>query len=279
LSTIILNGKEVSDKIKLLIFTELENLKLRKPKLVSVIIGNDPDADVYVRNKSRACEKLGILYEKYNFDENIKETDLIKAIDSLNNNPEIDGIIIEMPLPKNIDANKLTSLIEPSKDVDCMNPINLGKLLIGNPVFIPSTVLSIMTILEAYKIDLEGKNVVVIGRSNIVGKPVILTLLSKNATVTACHSKTRNLKDISKQADILIVAIGKPQEIDSNYVKEGAVVIDVGVNSIGDTIVGDVDFDNVKNIASYITPVPGGIGILTTTMLLSNTLKAYKLHI
>ena len=279
MSAIILNGRETSDRIKEQLKIEIENKSTRKPKLVSIIIGNNPDADVYVRNKSRACEKIGILFEKHNFTENITENEILNVIKNLNIDPEIDGIIIEMPLPKHINTNILTSAIDPSKDVDCMNPINLGKLFIGTPVFIPSTVLSIMTILDAYNIELEGKNAVIIGRSNIVGKPAILLLLSKNATVTTCHSKTKNIKEITKQADILIAAIGKPKFVNSSFVKDGAVVVDVGVNSIGDSIVGDVDFDDVKETASYLTPVPGGIGVLTTTMLLSNTLKAFNLHI
>jgi len=279
LSAIILDGRETSNRIKEQLKIEIERKSIRKPKLVSIIVGNNPDADVYVRNKSRACEKLGILFEKCTFPENITEKEIVNVISSLNENSEIDGIIIEMPLPKHINANLLASTVDLSKDVDCMNPSNLGKLFIGNPIFIPSTVLSIMTILDSYSIELEGKYAVIIGRSNIVGKPAILQLLSKNATVTSCHSKTKNIREITKQADILIAAIGKPRFVDSTYIKSGAIVIDVGVNSIGDTIVGDVNFEDVKETAAYLTPVPGGIGLLTTTMLLSNTIKAFNLHI
>ena len=279
MSAIILDGRETSNRIKEQLKIEIERKSIRKPKLVSIIVGNNPDADVYVRNKARSCEKLGILFEKYNFPENTTEKEVINVVKNLNVDSDIDGIIIEMPLPKHINANLLASAVDPSKDVDCMNPTNLGRLFIGEPIFIPSTVLSIMTLLDSYSIELEGKYAVIIGRSNIVGKPAILQLLSKNATVTTCHSKTKNIREITKQADILIAAIGKPKFVDSTYIKSGAIVIDVGVNSIGETIVGDVDFEDVKETASYLTPVPGGIGVLTTTMLLSNTIKAFNLHI
>ncbi len=241
------------------------------------MVGDDSASKVYVRNKSKACEKVGVEYEEFLLDSNITEKELFDLIDKLNKDKTINGILLQSPIPKHLDQNKAFSKIIPEKDVDGFNPINVGNLCIGNDGFISCTPFGIMKIFEYYDIELEGKNAVVLGRSNIVGKPMMQCLLSKNATVTVCHSKTKNLKEITKNADILISAIGKPNFVKEDMVKDGAIVIDVGISRLEDgSLCGDVDFNNVCNKVAGITPVPGGVGPMTIAMLLYNLVKATK---
>ncbi len=278
--TQIIDGKELSKKIKLQLKIEVEELKKEGiiPKLAVIMVGDDPASKVYVRNKSRACRKVGIEFEEYLFDANIEEKELFSIIEKLNKDNSVTGILLQAPIPKNLNINKAFELISPTKDVDGFNPINIGKLTIGEDSFISCTPYGIIKMFEDYKIETEGKHVVILGRSNIVGKPLIQCMLNLNSTVTVCHSRTSNIEEITKTADILISAIGKPRFVTSNMVKEGVVVIDVGINRLDDgLLVGDVDFENVFNKASYITPVPGGVGPMTIAMLLTNIVKAAKL--
>ena len=230
---------------------------------------------VYVRNKSRACKEIGIDYEEYMLKSDITQEDLISLIQRLNQDKTVNGILLQSPIPHNLDINEAFKEISEQKDVDGFNPINVGKLILNQDTFVSCTPYGIMKIFEEYNIDLAGKNVVILGRSNIVGKPLMACCLNKHATVTICHSKTNNLEEKSKNADILISAIGKANFVKENMVKDGAVVIDVGINrDENNKIVGDVDFENVKNKASYITPVPGGVGPMTIAMLMNNVIKA-----
>ena len=241
------------------------------------MVGNDSASKVYVRNKSKACEEVGIEYEEFLLDENITNDELLNLIHTLNERKDINGILLQSPIPKHLDINKAFNEIIYTKDVDGFNPINVGKLAIGEDCFISCTPYGVVKMLEEYNIETEGKNVVIIGRSNIVGKPLIQCMLRKNATVTVCHSKTQNIKDITKNADILIAALGKSKFVTADMVKDGAVIIDVGINRGEDgKLVGDVDFENVKEKASYITPVPGGVGPMTIAMLMNNVVKAAK---
>ena len=275
----ILDGKKVSAKVREDLKLEVDNLKKEgiKPKLAVIMVGNDPASKVYVRNKNKACEEIGIEYEEFLLDEKTTMEELLNVIDNLNKNQNIDGILLQSPIPKHLDINKAFRAILPEKDVDGFHPINAGKLSIGEKCFVPCTPHGVVKIMEEYNIETEGKNVVIVGRSNIVGKPLIQCMLQKNATVTVCHSKTRNLEEFTKKADILIVAIGKQKFITENMVKEGAVVIDIGINRNEEgKLVGDVDFDNVSKKASYITPVPGGVGPMTVAMLMENVVEAAK---
>lgn len=275
----ILDGKKVSAKVREDLKLEVDNLKKEgiKPKLAVIMVGNDPASKVYVRNKNKACEEIGIEYEEFLLDEKTTMEELLNVIDNLNKNQNIDGILLQSPIPKHLDINKAFRAILPEKDVDGFHPINAGKLSIGEKCFVPCTPHGVVKIMEEYNIETEGKNVVIVGRSNIVGKPLIQCMLQKNATVTVCHSKTRNLEEFTKKADILIVAIGKQKFITENMVKEGVVVIDIGINRNEEgKLVGDVDFDNVSKKASYITPVPGGVGPMTVAMLMENVVEAAK---
>ena len=276
----ILDGKLVSNKIREDLNLEVDELKKKgiTPKLAVIMVGDNPASKVYVRNKSKACEKVGVEFEEFLLDENTQESELFELIDKLNNDKSVNGILLQSPVPRQIDQNKAFRRISEIKDVDGFNPYNVGNLSIGNDCFISCTPFGVMKILEHYNIEIEGKNAVVIGRSNIVGKPMAQCLLSKNATVTICHSKTKNLKEITKNADILVAAIGKPKFITKDFVKEGAVVIDVGINRREDSnkICGDVDFNDVIEKVSKITPVPGGVGPMTISMLLYNLVKATK---
>ena len=277
----ILNGKLVAKEIKSSLKIEVDSLKEKVicPKLAVVMIGNNPASKVYVKNKSKACDKVGVEFEEFLLDENISEEELFELIDKLNSDKNINGILLQSPIPKHLDQNKAFRRISPEKDVDGFNPINVGDLSIGNDCFISCTPFGVMKILEYYNIDLEGKNAVVLGRSNIVGKPMVQCLLSKNATVTVCHSRTKNIKEITKNADILIAAIGKPKFVTADMVKDGAVIIDVGINRLENgKICGDVDFENVMPLVSKITPVPGGVGPMTIAMLMYNLVKATKLQ-
>ena len=275
----ILDGKKISAKVREDLKLEVDNLKKEgiKPKLAVIMVGNDLASKVYVRNKNKACEEIGIEYEEFLLDEETTMEELLNVIDNLNKNQNIDGILLQSPIPKHLDINKAFRAILPEKDVDGFHPINAGKLSIGEKCFVPCTPHGVVKIIEEYNIETEGKNVVIVGRSNIVGKPLIQCMLQKNATVTVCHSKTRNLEEFTKKADILIVAIGKQKFITENMVKEGVVVIDIGINRNEEgKLVGDVDFDNVSKKASYITPVPGGVGPMTVAMLMENVVEAAK---
>ena len=278
----LLDGKALAGKIRAQLKEEVESLYTNlqsKPKLAVILVGEDPASKVYVKNKSKACSEVGIEFEEFNLKENTSMEELLNLIDNLNNRKEINGILLQVPLPKHLDENKAFEKILPQKDVDGFNPINMGRLMIGTDCFIPCTPYGIMKLLEEYKVNIESANVVVVGRSNIVGKPLAQTLLNKSATVTICHSKTKNLADITKSADILISAVGKANVITKDMVKENAVVIDVGINRNDEgKLVGDVDFYEVGKIASYITPVPGGVGPMTIAMLMSNCIKAWKIQ-
>ncbi len=276
----ILDGKEVSKKVRLELKEEVERIKKEKnitPKLAVIMVGNNPSSQIYIRNKSKACEEIGIEFEEYLLDETTTQEELLNLIDRLNQNKQINGILLQSPIPMGLDINEAFRRISPEKDVDGFNPENVGKLVLGQNGFISCTPFGIIRILQDYNIEIEGKNAVIIGRSNIVGKPMSQCLLNKNATVTICHSKTKDLEEITKKADIVVVAIGKKEFLKDNMVKEGAVVVDVGINRDDDgTIKGDVDFENVSKKASYITPVPGGVGPMTIAMLMTNVVKATK---
>lgn len=277
----LLNGKEVAKKIKEDLKVEVDELKEKgiNPKLAVIMVGNNEASKVYVKNKSKACNTIGVEFEEFLLEENISEKELFDLIDRLNDDNSINGILLQAPIPKHLDQNKAFRRIKPEKDVDGFNPINVGDLSIGNDCFISCTPYGVMKILEYYNIDLEGKNAVVLGRSNIVGKPMVQCLLSKNATVTICHSRTQNIKEITKNADILIAAIGKAKFVTEEMVKDGAIVIDVGINRLENgKICGDVDFTAVESKVKAITPVPGGVGPMTIAMLMSNLVKATKLQ-
>ena len=275
---IILDGKALAQKIRSDLKGKVELLKEKniQPKLAVIMVGNDSSSKIYVRNKSKACEEIGIAYEEFLLDEDIEMEELLDLINELNNRKDINGILLQSPIPQHLDINEAIKAISPKKDVDGFHPVNIGKLVLNQDGFISCTPYGIIRLLEEYDIEFEGKRAVVIGRSNIVGKPMMLSLLNKNATVTICHSKTKNLSEITKEADILICAIGKPKYIKENFVKNGAVVVDVGINRDPQTgkISGDVDFDTVSEKASYITPVPGGVGPMTIAMLMENLVKS-----
>ena len=276
---VIIDGKELAKKIRTKLKIECKELKEKNinSKLAVIMVGEDPASKVYVRNKSRACEEVGIEYEEYLLDANITQKELIELIKKLNNDKTVNGILLQSPIPSKLDINEAFRTIAPEKDVDGFNPVNVGKLVLGQDTFVSCTPYGIIKMFEEYNIDLTGKNVVILGRSNIVGKPLIHCCLNKNATVTTCHSKTQNIKEIASKADILISAIGKANFVTADMVKENAVVIDVGINRLDDgKITGDIDFENVKEKASYITPVPGGVGPMTIAMLMNNVIKATK---
>lgn len=276
---IIIDGKELAKKIRANLKIECKELKNKQinPKLAVIMVGDDLASKVYVRNKSKACEDVGIEYKEYLLSSNTKQKELIELIEKLNQDKTINGILLQSPIPANLDINEAFRTISPQKDVDGFNPVNVGKLVLNQDTFVSCTPYGIMKMFEKYNIDLTGKNVVILGRSNIVGKPLMHCCLNKNATVTVCHSKTQNLAQKAKEADILISAIGKAQFVTADMVKENAVVIDVGINRLENgKITGDVDFENVKEKASYITPVPGGVGPMTIAMLMNNVIKATK---
>ena len=277
---VIIDGKLVSQTIRGHIKEEVAAFKEKKgitPGLAVVLVGNDPASAVYVRNKHKACLDAGIESYVITMPENTEESELIAKIDELNADEKVNGILVQLPLPKHICEDNIINRISPEKDVDAFHPANVGKILIGNYDFLPCTPAGIMDLLAYYNIDIEGKECVVLGRSNIVGKPMALLLLGKNGTVTICHSRTKELANITKRADILVVAIGKPEFVTADMVKPGAVVIDVGINRLDSgKLVGDVKFDEVSELASAITPVPGGVGPMTITTLLKNTLTAAR---
>lgn len=273
----IIDGKLVSEKIKNLISEKIKNKNI-SPSLTVIQVGDNPASSVYVKNKNLVAKSLGIKSNTINLSSDIKESDLLDIIDSLNKDESIDGILVQLPLPEHIDENLILESISPDKDVDGFHPLNVGKLNIGKDEMVPATPAGIIELLKYYNVNIEGKHAVIIGRSNIVGKPMAHLLLKNNATVTIAHSKTKNLKDLTKLADILIVAIGKPNFIKKDDIKENAVVIDVGINRINNKLVGDVDFNDVKDKASFITPVPGGVGPMTIAMLMKQTYNAYLNH-
>lgn len=277
----IIDGKLLSFKIKETLKKEVETLKTQdiKPCLAVIVVGENKASLKYVAFKEKACQELGIESMVFKLSENTEEIYLNRLIEELNNDLAIHGILVQLPLPKHLNQNMIIEKINPLKDVDGFTPYCLGRLLIDNPLFVPCTPKGIMRMLDEYKIDLKGKKAVVIGRSIIVGKPLSLLLLKRNATVTICHSKTENLAEITKKADILCVAIGKPKFVTSDMVKEEAVIIDIGINvTESGKVTGDVDFEEVQRKASYITPVPGGVGPMTIAMLMENTIYAAKLQ-
>ena len=277
---IIISGKDTSAAIRAELRNEVSELKEKHcltPGLAVVIVGSDPASKIYVRNKHRACEEVGMLSEVYEMPEDTTEEQLLALIDKLNADSAIHGILVQLPLPKHLDEKKVIYRIDPKKDVDVFHPYNVGLLSIGNYTLSPCTPAGCMELLKRYNIEVSGKECVVLGRSNIVGKPISMLLLQANGTVTTCHSRTKDLKDVCKRADILVAAIGKPKFVGPDMVKEGACVIDVGINRLPDgKICGDVDYDSVLDKVSAITPVPGGVGPMTITMLLKNTLLAAK---
>jgi methylenetetrahydrofolate dehydrogenase (NADP+)/methenyltetrahydrofolate cyclohydrolase len=285
----LIKGAEVSKQIREEITKEIAELKEKQgvtPGLATILVGEDPGSKVYVGQKEKACNNLGIYSARTDLSAETSEAELLELVTQLNGDPKIHGILVQLPLPKHIDATRVIYSIEPDKDVDCFHPVNVGKLMIGTGHFLPCTPHGIMELLRRYDIATEGKHVVVVGRSNIVGKPIANLMLQPppggNATVTLCHTGTKDLATYTKTADILIVAVGKPKMITGDMVREGVVVIDVGVNRIGKTaegkaiLAGDVDFDSVEPKASAITPVPGGVGPMTITMLMKNTVVAAK---
>lgn len=277
----IIDGKKIAAETRAEIAAAVVEQKAAgvTPGLAVIIVGENPASQVYVRNKHKACGEVGMYSEVIEMPGDTTEETLLAKIAELNEDTKIDGILVQLPLPKHIDEEKVINAIRPDKDVDAFHPVNTGKIMIGNPDFLPCTPAGVMVMLKKTGIDITGKNCVVVGRSNIVGKPMAMLLLGANGTVTVCHSKTKDLAAVTREADILVVAIGRADFITGDMVKEGAVVIDVGMNRRADgKLTGDVDFASAAERASYITPVPGGVGPMTITMLLQNTLTASKLH-
>ncbi len=288
----LMDGKLVSEKIKAEIKIESSRLidSGIDPHLSAILVGDDPASQTYVRNKEKACHEVGIISSIYRQSASITEKELLAMIDFINNDPEVHGLIVQLPLPSHIDPNKVIQAINPAKDVDGFHPVNVGRMVQGIPSYLPATPLGIMKLLEYYKVETEGKNCVILGRSNIVGTPLSILMSRKaypgNSTVTICHSKTQNLQKIAGEADILISAIGRPAFVTADMVKQDAVVIDVGIHRVpsdktesGFRLIGDVKFDEVSKKASLITPVPGGVGLMTVVGLLLNTIRAAKKEI
>ena len=278
MSAMVIDGKVISAKVREEIKEEVMKMT-DKPGLAVVIVGEDPASKVYVRNKEKGCEEVGFYSEVHALPERTTEEELLSLINKLNVRSEIDGILVQLPLPGHLNEKKVINSINPEKDVDAFHPVNTGKIMIGDYDFLPCTPAGVMRLLEESNIDVSGKNCVVVGRSNIVGKPQAMLLLRKNGTVTICHSKTKDLKAECRRADILVVAMGKARFITSDYIKPGAAVIDVGMDrDENGKLCGDVDFNGVKEVAGAITPVPGGVGPMTIAMLLTNSLNAAKKH-
>lgn len=276
----IIDGKMTSAKVKeevrqaVLKITESGK---RPPCLAVVLVGEDPASQIYVRNKIKDCEETGITSKPCVLPESTTQKELLDLIENLNGDNSVDGILVQMPLPKHIDERVVIEAISPKKDVDAFHPVNVGKIMTGNFIFAPCTPSGVMRLLDEYSIDVSGKNCVVIGRSNIVGKPMAMLLMQRNATVTICHSKTKSLAEHTKNADVLVVATGRAGLVDGSMIKEGAVIVDVGMNRLDGKLVGDCDYASCAEKASYITPVPGGVGPMTRAILLCNTLKAYDM--
>ncbi len=277
----IISGKEVSAQVRAGVKAECETLKAKGVSvgLAVIIVGNDSASRVYVNNKKKACADVGFVSEEYALPEETTQEELLALVEKLNNDPKINGILCQLPLPKHLDEKAVINAISPLKDVDAFHPSNVGRIMIGDYHFLPCTPAGVMELIHSANIDVNGKNCVVIGRSNIVGKPMAMLLLHENGTVTICHSRTQNLREICAEADILVAAVGRPKFVKADMVKEGAVVIDVGMDrDENGKLCGDVDFDEVAPKASYITPVPGGVGPMTIAMLMKNTLMAAKIQ-
>ncbi len=271
----IMNGKELSLKIKENLKKEVEKLD-PKPSLVVIQVGEDPASSIYVNSKAKLAREIGYEFEHAKFDENVSEEELIQKIEYINSSDSINGVIVQLPIPKHLDANKIINKINPTKDIDGLTELNAGKLLTSKASLVSCTPKGIITLLKEYNVPFEGKHVVIVGRSNLVGKPLIGLCLNENATVTVCHSKTKDLAKVTKKADILIVAVGKAKLITADYVRKGAVVVDVGINRVDGKLYGDVDFESVSKKAKLITPVPGGVGPMTTISLMENVLVSYN---
>lgn len=272
-----IDGKALSDQIKDQLALEVKALIEQgvTPGLTVVLVGDDPASKVYVRNKAASCEKIGIRSEVILLPEQTSQQELLSILDRLNRDSQVHGILVQLPLPKHISEEKVLLAIDPAKDVDGFHPVNVGNMVIGGDSYLPCTPAGCIELIKQTGIDIAGKHAVIIGRSNIVGKPVAMLLLRENATVTICHSKTANIEEVTKQADILIAAVGRANMVKSSWVKPGAIVIDVGINRLETgKLAGDVDFEDVKQVAGYITPVPGGVGPMTITLLLKNTLRS-----
>ena len=278
----LINGKEIAAQVKAEVAKDAEQLAEKfgaTPGLAVVIVGDDPASKIYVRNKKKACEEVGFYSEEIALHEKTSQKELLDLIDTLNKRVDIDGILVQLPLPKHLNEKTIIGAISPKKDVDAFSPFNVGRVMIGEYRFLPCTPAGVMELIKSTGVEIEGKNCVVIGRSNIVGKPMAMMLLHENGTVTVCHSKTQNLAEVTSKADILVSAVGKANFVTADMVKEGAVVIDVGMNHDDEgKLCGDVKFDEVEPKAGYITPVPGGVGPMTIAMLMKNTLTAAKLN-
>ena len=274
----IIDGKVISGTVKDRVATEVADLKQKgiTTGLAVIIVGEDPASKVYVANKKKACEALGIISEEYALPESTTQQELLALIDTLNKKESINGILCQLPLPKHLNEDEVINAILPEKDVDAFHPQNVGKIMLGDYDFVPCTPAGVMEMLNYEGIDITGKNCVIIGRSNIVGKPMGMLLLHKNGTITICHSRTKDLASVCKKADILVAAVGRPNFVTADMVKDGAVVIDVGINRVDGKLVGDVDFNAVKDKCAAITPVPGGVGPMTIAMLMQNTVTASK---
>ena len=276
---VIIDGKKLAQEIRADLKIKCKELKEKgiNPKLAVIMVGDNKASQVYVRNKSKACNEVGVEFEEFLLDANIEQKELIELIEKLNQDDSIHGILLQSPIPEHLDINEAFRAISPEKDVDGFHPVNVGKLCLNQDTFVSCTPFGIMKMFDAYNIDLTGKNVTILGRSNIVGKPLIQCCLNKNATVTVCHSKTKDLKQHTQNADVVIAAIGKSKFVTADMIKKGAIIIDVGINRSEDgKLTGDVDFENVSEKASYITPVPGGVGPMTIAMLMNNVIKSSK---
>ncbi len=275
----LIKGKEVAQKIREEVSSEIEELQKKTgkvPGLAVVIMGEDPASQTYVNNKEKTSKKLGFHSEVHRLPESTTQEELLQLVDRLNNDDNINGLLVQLPLPDHIEDEAVIHAISPEKDVDGFHPVNVGNMMIGEKCYIPCTPHGVIKMIEHVGYDLKGKNAVVIGRSNIVGKPVSLLLLDRHATVTITHSRTQDLPGVCKQADVLVVAAGKPEMVKGDWIKPGAVVIDVGIHRIDDKLKGDVEFESAEKVAGYISPVPGGVGPMTITMLMHNTLQSFK---
>jgi methylenetetrahydrofolate dehydrogenase (NADP+)/methenyltetrahydrofolate cyclohydrolase len=276
---VLIDGKKISGEIRNRLAEEIQKLKKKTgktPGLATVLVGDDPASAVYVRNKNKICGELGFQSFEQKLSADTSEEKLLQLVEELNSNKDVHGILVQLPLPDQIDSEKILQAIDPQKDVDGFHPINVGKLVVGNALLTPCTPTGIIALLDRYEIEISGKHAVIIGRSNIVGKPVSMLLLQRNATITICHSRTQNLEEITRSADILVAAVGRANFVTEEMVSEGTVVIDVGINRVDGKLTGDVDFEPVSKKASHITPVPGGVGPMTIALLMENTLKAFK---
>jgi methylenetetrahydrofolate dehydrogenase (NADP+)/methenyltetrahydrofolate cyclohydrolase len=273
----IIDGKAVAREIEQEILEGIGRLGF-KPGLVAVRVGNDPASEIYVRNKAKKARELGLEGNELVFPETMSEAELLAEVDLLNRDDQVDGILVQLPLPKQIDAKKVIDAIDPAKDVDGFHPINVGMLHLGRPALVPCTPAGVIRLIESTGEPIEGKHAVIIGRSDIVGKPMSALLLQRNATVTICHSRTRDLAGIARQADILVAAIGRPRFVTAEMIRPGAIVVDVGINRVEGKLAGDVDFAAAKEVAGWITPVPGGVGPMTIAMLMKNTVTAAELR-